>query len=94
MRDYGIDRHEGKVHDRVTVKDEEGGYFGDVTVLAGEDESGTVAVMSHSQFLHASYSLTPEEAIRLGRILVAAGEDTLSRPRAQKDAGTDEKVSP
>lgn len=89
-----IERHEGKVHDRIVVLDDDQDYVGDVTVLAGEDESDTVSLMAHGSLIHASYQLAPELAIHLGRILIAAGEDTMSRPRPTKDIGTDESEAP
>ncbi len=89
-----IERHEGKVHDRVVVVDDDGDYVGDVTVLAGADETDTVSLMAHGTLIHASFELQPAQAVRLGRILMAAGEDTLSRLLAPKDEGTDESEVP
>ena len=89
-----IGRHEGQVHDRVVVVDGDGDLVGDVTVLAGSEETDTVSVVVHG-FVHASFSLRPALAARLGHILIEAAADTLSRRVAPKDAGTDEgEVTP
>jgi hypothetical protein len=79
-----FERYEGHIHDRVEVGDV------DICVIAGDDEADDVSFRAASPGHDSSLRLTAMQAIRLGLLLVAAGEDTLSRQRAPKDAGTDE----
>lgn len=81
---------EGLIHDHVTARWSDGTERFSVTVIAGDDADDTIGLQLHPAGISVSTLLRADEAAALGRLLIAASEDTLSRPRAPTDAGTEE----
>jgi hypothetical protein len=78
-------RFQGIVQDNVDLE------AGDVSVIAGDDERDTVSVRAWTGgCADFGLRLTADQAIKLGQLLIAAGEDTKTRQLAPTDAGTDE----
>lgn len=70
-------RFAGRIHDTVRSLDpERGGTSSTATVLAGSNAEETVSLSLHAGPLGANLELPPDDAIRLGQILIAAGRET------------------
>jgi hypothetical protein len=81
-------RHAGVVHDTVLLPAEN---YGDVTVIAGDHDDDDVSLRVWvGGLMDVGLRVTAAQAIAIGRLLVAAGEDTASRQKSPADAGTEE----
>jgi hypothetical protein len=73
-------RHDGKIHDRVDVHDEEDdGMDLRVTVIAGDDPKDTLSLQFDDAHLKLSFRPTALEAEQIGHLLIAAARDTMHR---------------
>ena len=67
-------RYDGCVHDSVLLPDPEG-CPGDITIIGPKDPSDTVSVAIHMIGLRVGLILSPATAVKLGELLVEAGND-------------------
>jgi hypothetical protein len=80
MSDF--ERYGGKIHDRAKLWSPGQDNGGDFVVLAGNDETDQVGFQIQVAGTTFIARIRTDDAIRLGRLLVAAAQDTLSRPHA------------
>lgn len=63
------------MHDSVVFDDGKSGCPSDITVIGPADPTDSVSVAAHAMGMHCSFILTPAQAVRLGELLVEAGQD-------------------
>ena len=70
-------RHDGKIHDSVACENTVGSEF-TTTVIGPGGNKDNVYVLLSDTALSFSFHLSTAQAIALGRLLIAAGEDAVT----------------
>jgi hypothetical protein len=84
-------RHDGKLHDSVTCSNTVGEEY-TTTVIGPEGSEDLCYVLLHDAALSFSFHLTSEQAVKLGKLLIAAGRDKAAKLPADTSDDTPEHV--